>query len=306
MEGSHAEGYYTRTEGMYAHAEGLRSKAQGEASHAEGKSAIAEGQMAHAEGFGTYAGADYDENGNYTNFSEDDGVTPVIGAAAHAEGYQTRATGEYSHAEGKQTYAKGNYSHAGGSGSQALGDTTFAIGAGTIARGHNSAAFGSHTIVGKDSDIKVPMVNKDGKRIYLDADNKKYTFDEILAQHAHAYEFEDGVTAYDSWDCDAVSIFYPLLMKTLVYGVNSFVAGDLNEVYGDNSFGIGKANIIDEKSYDTIITGYNNKIENSPYILGAGHNNTIKDAPDAFVSGINNKVSGQAAHVEGMDGEAKG
>ena len=75
--------------------------------------------------------------------AEDD--TYTIGTNAFAEGYGTKASGNYSHAEGSNTKASGNYSHAEGSATTASGLTSHAEGTATTASGTGSHAEGYYT-----------------------------------------------------------------------------------------------------------------------------------------------------------------
>ncbi len=76
----------------------------------------------------------------------------TVGKLAHAEGWDTRATGIGSHAEGNQTFATGNYAHAegqnnttaSGSFSHAEGNFSSAEGNGSHAEG-NSLAQGAYS-----------------------------------------------------------------------------------------------------------------------------------------------------------------
>ena len=64
---------------------------------------------------------------------------------AHAEGSQTKASGQHSHVEGYDTIASGNYSHAESDGTTASGKGSHAEGFSTKARGNYSHAEGSGT-----------------------------------------------------------------------------------------------------------------------------------------------------------------
>lgn len=115
--------------GGYSYAEGYCSQAAGDFSHAEGYNSIAYYTGCHAEGQWTKAG-------RTTN-----GV-PAGGYSAHAEGYNTTASGNVSHAEGNYTTASGSYSHAEGGSCVASNNYSHAEGHNTTASGQYSHAEG--------------------------------------------------------------------------------------------------------------------------------------------------------------------
>ena len=65
---------------------------------------------------------------------------------SHAEGYNTKAAGNYSHAEGSGTVANGGLSHTEGYGTYAYGRGSHAEGCETIANGDYSHAEGRDTV----------------------------------------------------------------------------------------------------------------------------------------------------------------
>jgi hypothetical protein len=75
-------------------------------------------------------------------------VLPGIngGTYGHAEGYETRVSGDYSHAEGRGSWADGSGSHAEGFSTAALGYYSHAEGTATDALGDSSHAEGYNTI----------------------------------------------------------------------------------------------------------------------------------------------------------------
>ena len=124
---SHAEGRSTIANGYSSHAECDETKALANASHAEGQLTIANGFASHAEGRSTktWGGGSHAEGSDTTAGNE-----YYVGHhdAAHAEGYQTTASGVQSHAEGCDTIASGAQSHAGGLGTRATAEAQTAIG----------------------------------------------------------------------------------------------------------------------------------------------------------------------------------
>ena len=125
---SHAEVSSTAS-GNYSHSEG-NSTASGDSSHAEGFFSIARSMGAHAEGGSTVAGAEGD-----------------FSLPAHAEGYETTASGNYSHAEGYQTIASGSGSHA--------------TGYGTIASAYAQIASGEYNVKSSSRTDKL-IIGKGG------------------------------------------------------------------------------------------------------------------------------------------------
>jgi hypothetical protein len=94
---------------------------------------------AHSEGYQTKASGQYSHSeGNLTTASGHFG--------AHAEGNRTTASGSYSHAEGNGTTASNTASHAEGNGTTASGGDSHAEGNGTTASGSYSHAEGYNTI----------------------------------------------------------------------------------------------------------------------------------------------------------------
>jgi hypothetical protein len=151
--GAVAEGYSVWTTGQYARGENYDTYARGNYSHAEGYMTTAgstsqeANSAAHAEGYDT------DATGTYGSHSEGRQTT-AYGQASHAEGYLTQANGNYSHSEGRQTIAGGEASHAEGYGNASYSAASTAShvegyycrtasGTGNHAEGANSQASGS-------------------------------------------------------------------------------------------------------------------------------------------------------------------
>jgi len=153
---SHAEGYYATSSGVYAHAEGYYTRAQGLASHAEGNFAATLGSASHAEGTYTSASGNYSHAEGSSSFaageaSHAEGIgTRAEGVGAHAEGLRTRVPGDFAHAQGELTVAFGAGSHAEGHFTTASGDYSHAEGYLTIVDGGYGHAEGSQTLVGVD------------------------------------------------------------------------------------------------------------------------------------------------------------
>ncbi len=106
--------------------------------HVEGHNNLANGLGAHAEGYQTKAVGDYGAHA--------EGYQAVAsGDSSHAEGDSCAATDQGAHAEGYQTTASDFAAHAEGQDSTASGDTSHAQGYGTIAGGWVAHAEGDST-----------------------------------------------------------------------------------------------------------------------------------------------------------------
>jgi len=160
---SHAEGYHTTASGDYSHAEGCNTTASGDFSHSEGcLYTTASGDYSHAEGNGTTA------SGNNSHAEGEE--TNSKGISSHTEGYQTKTfrfdqieqieiIGDYAHAEGYQTSASGNNSHAEGNNTNAQGENSHASGLGTIAEHKNSFVMGEGTCTYNDNSLVCGQYN---------------------------------------------------------------------------------------------------------------------------------------------------
>ena len=149
--GSHSEGTLTIASGASSHAEGFLTSARNTVDHAEGHSTIADSSVgsggpdpaaAHAEGFNTkaYGSGSHAEGGG----------TEAWGISSHAEGLSTIASGWTSHAEGWSTTANGIGSHVEGSGSTVNGVFSHASGVNNTVDGDYAEAAGFNNSVTGD------------------------------------------------------------------------------------------------------------------------------------------------------------
>jgi len=98
-------------------------------------------------------------NGNITAVADPIGASSVGGElylpveGAHAEGYNTQASGNFSHSQNLGTVAAGDASHAEGGYTQALAQYAHAEGYGSLARGYTSHAGGYRTATGNYSYV---------------------------------------------------------------------------------------------------------------------------------------------------------
>lgn len=147
---AHSEGWNTKTLGNYAHAEGATTEA-GYAAHAEGSKSKAYGQYSHAEGALTISSGNYshvegissEANGEFSHAGGSHCKVAATAKGGYAQGYGNETMGAASHAEGYETKAIGNYgAHAEGYQTQALGESSHASGKNTIAEGNYQTAIG--------------------------------------------------------------------------------------------------------------------------------------------------------------------
>ncbi len=138
-----AEGVDNIAAGYGSHSEGRQNNSASEYAHTEGRKNVAV-YAAHAEGMNCKALGQYSHaEGNNTQ---------AKGTYAHTEGRTTAAEGIAAHSEGLQTQAVGAYSHAEGFKTQAKGDSTHAEGIGTIATRQGSHVVGKFNV--EDSEKK--------------------------------------------------------------------------------------------------------------------------------------------------------
>jgi len=179
--GSIAGGFKSLASGLNASAIGYFATASGNYSSAEGGTTVASNTYSHAEGFGsTASGTGAHSEGLYggaaANYSHTEGYFSVVAAGSiysHAEGYITRiqgssASGSHSegwgtlinaaaaaHAEGYLTTGSANFSHAEGSGSITAGVASHAGGIKTIASGTGQTVYGSYNTRGNTTSLFV-------------------------------------------------------------------------------------------------------------------------------------------------------
>ena len=163
--GAHAEGYSSLASGSYSHAEGYSAYATSTYSHAEGRNTKASANTSHAEGYNTQATGSYSHAEGYSTSNSStsygargkadhaEGYNTLANSgtsssyyAAHAEGYETKATGNASHAEGRGSTASGTYSHSEGYQTTASNLTSHAEGYNSTASNQYSHAEGYYTV----------------------------------------------------------------------------------------------------------------------------------------------------------------
>ena len=168
--GSHAEGYMTLSYGDYSHAEGYKTVATGNYSHAEGYECIAKKRYSHAEGYQTFAADWCHAEGHNTR---------ATGDTSHAEGNNTTASGYMSHAEGQNTIASGKWSHASGSRNKSNGSWSYTRGSNNIANGPCSSACGDG-IIANGRQFVIGRMNVELPGNINDDDRNGYYLDNSL------------------------------------------------------------------------------------------------------------------------------
>ena len=195
---SFAIGLKTEASGNEAFSSGIDSKATGEASfaegssksladfaHAEGDQTEAKGKRSHTEGCMTKTLNEAEDTGGSggegSGGSGGETVPPTVpddyvpeygfsahaegfntiasGSASHAEGNSTKSSGHNSHAEGLEAVAKGYASHAQGYKTKALGDYSFASGRYAEVSGNSSAGIGGYVNVSGNNSVGIGYSN---------------------------------------------------------------------------------------------------------------------------------------------------
>jgi len=98
---------------------------------------------AHAEGYQSTASGNYSHVEGYNSLASGD--------YSHAEGYSNVASGQYSHVEGSNSVASGYCSHAEGNNAQANGEYSHAEGNGTRANGESSHVAGENALANNNN-----------------------------------------------------------------------------------------------------------------------------------------------------------
>ena len=258
----------TSDEGGYAHAEGGATLAVGKASHAEGWKTFAFGNYSHAEGHSS------ESLGNYS----------------HVEGAGNIASGEASHAEGAGNETRNYAQHICGTFAtiDTTGETIFQIGVGSDESDRNNAV--ETTNVG---DIYIKGVsgyngsNRGAEIVksYYDSNNNiiveneyqigshKYNpatlqqtlpiYDPVRKSYAFQYDETDNsinqangyysfVTGYNN---------KAHFQQDMLQAGNSFVGGDSNNAYHQNTFVFGQG-LFTQWANTVVLGNYNNTVPN--------------------------------------------
>ena len=141
----------------------------------------------HAEGYNTKATGQYSHSEGYGNVAQ--------GASSHSEGENSLAMGKISHAEGWQTFSFGEGSHTEGGTTKARGKYSHAEGSQCVASGNYSHAEGSNTKTGVD-EYKVVSYNIESKTITIEVGLEPILpmyFEQIYCLYGQAYKNNSSV-----------------------------------------------------------------------------------------------------------------
>lgn len=288
---THAEGHQTKATNHYAHSEGYRTEAQGEAAHAEGYLAVAKEIAAHAEGLGTIASAraahaEGDVEAGESSYKESIIIDSVeyklsngaAGIAAHREGRNTSAEGNYSHTEGFSTAAIGLCAHAENTGTIALGKDSHAEGQNTMAKGE-----ASHT-EGSGSQAKGHAAHAEGRNSVAEA----------IYSHAEGYQsVAKGEVSHAEGHKTSAEANY-----SHTEGLNTIAKGDAAHAEGNKT--LANANYSHAEGYLTQALGLRSHAEGDKSSEGYS---LVLTSNGEIVYG---NATGHYSHREGRDTESKG
>lgn len=241
---------------------------------ARNNSCVAGGAASFAIGFGT---------NSYGNYSLSNGYHTSANIYAHAEGYETHASGQNSHTEGYNTKTYANGSHAEGFSTSARGAYSHSEGVSTRAIGQYAHAEGNQTVAnGEASHAEGNQTSAMGSWSHTAG-----RFSIAKANHSHA----DGDRA------SAFGIYSHALGKeTYAGGQYSFAIGNYAKASGDESFAIGTLTLAVDS--DTHAEG----VSTSAFGRGAhseGHT-TLASATYAHAEGESTSAFGINSHAEGQ------
>lgn len=247
---------------------------------ARNNSCVAGGAASFAIGFGT---------NSYGNYSLSNGYNTSANIYAHAEGYETHASGQNSHTEGYNTKTYANGAHAEGFSTSARGAYSHSEGMSTRATGQYAHAEGNQTVAnGEASHAEGNQTSAMGSWSHAAG-----RLSIAQASHSHA----DGDRA------SAIGIYSHALGKeTYAGGQYSFAIGNYARASGDESFAIGT--LTRAVDADTHAEG----VSTSAFGRGAhseGHG-TLASATYAHAEGESTNALNIGAHSEGSGTSAVG
>ena len=151
-------------------------------------------------------------------YEESIGYNIANGVGSHAEGYQTKAFGDFSHAEGWNTEAFNEQSHAEGYETHAKGLASHAEGRNTIANGDYSHAEGGHTTTSNQYEFACGERNVTGYMHYVTdvTGGKYYIHDERLDSNDEQVIFSIGGGVAEFKDIDNPSAVDDIPYNVLV------------------------------------------------------------------------------------------
>ena len=223
-----------------------------------------------------------------------EGIGTQAGYAAHAEGSNTKAQGNYSHTEGTNSTASGNAAHAEGNNSKSSGSAAHAEGIQTEAVGNGAHAEGNKTTVdGSAAHGEGYECNAVGNYTHAEGRSTKALFD---GAHSEGYQTEAGNVGAHSEGYGTKASGYAAHAEgrnTIAGGDNSHAEGYQNEAYGNAAH----------------VEGYNNQVGTEEQPANYAHaegSGTKAESANAHAEGSGTVASGGNAHAEGRSTQANG
>jgi hypothetical protein len=267
-ESSHAECYFTRAAGKYSHAEGYSSETGGTATSNTLTAGTfnTSGAYAHAEGNATIA----------------------RGIGSHSEGKKTFAYGDYSHAEGSCTITENNSEHAEGKYNKSNSGTISSIGIGESENSRKNAVEVMqngdtfiHGVGGYDG-TNINTTNIKGERFPASIQEVLPKYNKEKRSICFHYNEVDG--SYNQADADYSFVTgynnKAHFQQDMLQAGNSFVGGDSNDAYHQNTFVFGKklftqwANTFVLGKYNATVSNHNGWGDTVLGIVGDGYANS--------------------------------
>lgn len=305
---SHAQGSGTTASGPYSHSEGLGTSATTSSAHAEGRYTLASGSFgSHAEGRDTVASGNFGSHaeGRSTtasnNYAHAEGFnTTASGIGSHAQGNSTRATGSWAHSEGQSTLASGNFSHAGGEQASATTSVAFTHGQNTLASGQVSFSIGSFNEASGDNSVASGRFsNSEGTYSFIHSveSTVESFIGVVLGGRGNRLNSNaSGSTILGGTGITGTS-------ANTVYGVDFSVQGDLysggtnlNSVFAP--IGITQSPFKAGTGVDSITTVSGSNVASGELSFAVGDGNTASNN-FSFASGYNTQSNGRQSHSEG-------
>lgn len=237
-----------------------------------------------------------------------EGIGTQAAYAAHAEGSNTKAQGNYSHTEGTNSTASGNAAHAEGNNSKSSGSAAHAEGIQTEAVGNGAHAEGNKTTVdGSAAHAEGYECNAVGNYTHAEGRSTKALFD---GAHSEGYQTEaDNVGAHSEGYGTKASGYaaHAEGRNTIAGGDNSHAEGYQNEAYGNAAHVEGYNNQVgteEQPANYAHAEGSGTKAESAnAHAEGSG---TVASGGNAHAEGNNTQANGQSSHSEGFNTVANG
>ena len=287
---NHIEGYKNRIKANYSHAEGYNNKTNANAGHAEGHTTETFGAASHAEGYLTKTHGNHSHAEGEGSQTGKEGQGTNSGKGAHAEGYSTKAIGQYSHSEGYVTQSIGKASHAEGSSTIAEGTYSHASGQQTEAKGAQSCACGYFTIASGQAQMAIGMANTEINNALFIVGNGKISGGQVTERSNAFYVTKNGAFAGNG---------SPYITKETTDSLSTEIE-ELNEQISSIKL---------SQSYWAIEDNRIKPVQTS-LVFDLGENSQITStstsAKYALVHGIGNTIKAGYTHAEGESTQAIG